>query len=951
MKNYILNLILLFFVSDVFGQNLYNNELYPREHILFDFNWKFALGHATDAGQDFNNGTGYFSYFAKTGYGDGAAAQNFDDRAWRVLDLPHDWCVELPIVNDGSHSHGFNAMGRNYPENSVGWYRKSFNISQDDFGKKISIEFEGVFRNSIVWINGFYLGTELSGYNSFEYDISDYLNYGGENVVAVRVDATMQEGWYYEGAGIYRHVYLNKVSPVHIGRNGTFVTTEINDTSADVKILTTIDNSTEKDELVVLKHTVIDAEGNQLVSIQKDDLALQAISKQDYLSSLEVVEPKLWSIESPNLYNVITELFIDDKLVDKYKTTFGMRSVRFDANKGFFLNGEHIKIVGANNHKDHAGVGTAMPDALIEWRIKQMKEMGANGIRTSHDPPSPAFLNACDRLGMLVLAETRLSGSNSYHLDQLESFMKRDRNHPSIVLWSLGNEEWAIEGNEKGARITQTMQKFAQKLDTTRAFTVAVSGGWDNGTGTVAEVMGYNYIVQGDIDVHHKKFPWQPSIGTEETTTRGTRGVYVTDDAKCHLRPTNTDPSKPGCEFGWNFYNEREFLSGIFYWTGFDYRGEPTPYTWPAVTSQFGILDLCGFPKDIFYYLQSWWQDDPVMHIWSHWNWPGDEGEEKTLTVYSNCEEVELFLNKKSLGKKTMPRNGHLEWTVKYVPGMLVAQGYNKGKKSVLQKVETAEEPKGLQLISDRSKISADNMDVAVITVQVNDKKNRLVPTANVDLTLEIEGPGKIIGVGNGNPSSHEPDRYFETITIAKIENLKELPVDNLENRIEVKPEIETSTWKKAFDDGSKPWDAYEDTLLVVRGTFQISDLSDEMTVNLFTKSIMENQSIYVNGVLIKANITRGSQDQSFELDHAILNKGENTYALTGQRFKKRHRWDEPNTDPGLVQLIEPARNWKRKTFNGLTQVIVQSTDEPGEITLKVKSHEATEAEIKVGTN
>lgn len=950
MKKQLFSIALIFCVASLFGQEFKKIDLHPREHILFDFEWKFALGHAYDAAQDFNNGTGYFSFFAKTGYGDGAAAANFDDRAWRILDLPHDWCVELPFANDGRHSHGFKALGRNHPENSVGWYRKSFFIPEDDFGKIISIEFEGVFRNSIVWVNGFYLGTELSGYNSFEYNITDYLNYGGENVVAVRVDATMQEGWYYEGAGIYRHVYLNKVNPLHVDRNGTFVTTEIKKNSADVNILTTIENTTDKNKNFVLKHTILDAQGKSVNLVQNSDLSIEGVASQDYMSSVEIPNPALWSIETPNLYHVITEVILADQVVDKYKTTFGILSIRFHPDKGFFLNGKHVKMVGVNNHKDHAGVGTAMPDALIEWRIKKMKEMGANTIRTAHDPPSPAFMDACDRLGMLVINENRLTGSNQYHFNQLESFMKRDRNHPSNVLWSLGNEEWAVEGNEKGVNITQSMQKFANKLDTTRAFTTAISGGWDNGTGKVVEVMGYNYIDHGDIDEHHKKFPWQPGIGTEETNTCGTRGIYVTDDAKCHLQPSKTDPAKPGTEFGWKFYNDREFLAGICYWTGFDYRGEPTPYTWPAVISQFGIVDLCGFPKDIYYYLKSWWQDEPVMHIWPHWNWPGDEGKEKTVTVYSNCEEVELFLNDKSLGKKVMPRNGHLEWKVNYNPGKLIAQGYNKGEKSISDQVETSGEHNVLEVTADHTEISANNMDASIITIQVNDNKNRIVPTANIDLSFQIKGPGKIIGVGNGNPSSHEPDRYFETITVHRITDLKELPVDNLKSRKEVKREVDATSWKKAFDDGTKSWDVYEDTLLVVRGSFDVPELSDKMTVNLFTKSIVENQSIYINGNLIAANIKWDDPNQNFELDHSILIEGENVYAVTGQRFKKRYRWDEPNTDPGLVQIIEPCQNWKRKTFNGLAQIIVQSTNDPGEIHLKVISDKTQDGEITINS-
>ncbi|MDD5186517.1 MAG: glycoside hydrolase family 2 TIM barrel-domain containing protein, partial [Paludibacter sp.] len=430
----------------------------------------------------------------------------------------------------------------------------------------------------------------------------------------------------------------------------------------------------------------------------------------------------------------------------------------------FFLNGKNVKILGTNDHQDHAGVGTAIPDALQEFRVKKLKEMGSNAIRTSHNPPTPELLDACDKLGMLVLDENRLMGINQEHFDLLELFMVRDRNHPSVILWSLGNEEWAIESNEKGARITKTMQEFAQKTDSSRAFTVAISGGWDNGSGKTARVMGYNYIVQGNIDEHHTKFPWQSGIGTEESNTIGTRGVYVDDKANGHMAASNRMPENVGTESGWKFYAARPFLSGLFFWTGFDYRGEANPLSWPAVNSQFGIIDLCGFPKDIFYYLKSWWGKEPVMHIMPHWNWKDHEGKNIKMTIYSNAEEVELTLNNKSLGKKRMEKNGHLEWEVIYKSGTLVAKGFTNGKLIISERMETTDEPSKVGLSSDRIKLNADDEDVAVVTVQINDKKNRLVPTASDEVTFTLNGPGKIIGVGNGDPASHEAEQFSDTV-------------------------------------------------------------------------------------------------------------------------------------------------------------------------------------------
>jgi beta-galactosidase len=934
-------------VASVEGQT--QGQSSPREKLLMDVGWRFALGHAYDTKNDFDNGSGYFSYFAKTGYGDGAASQTFDDRGWRKLDVPHDWCVELPFDILGSFSHGYKAMGRNFPENSVGWYRKHLSIPESDLGKRIFIEFDGVFRNSIVWVNGFYLGTEHSGYAGFSYDISDYLNYGGDNVIAVRVDATMEEGWFYEGAGIYRHVWLTKVFPLHIIKDGTFITTDLKKNTALITTRTTVKNESRENAIFNIEESIIDSSGKTIASGSRKSLSLRAGNQEEYISRFKVVNPIVWSIDTPYLYKLKTVIRSGEKMVDNYETNIGVRTVRFNPNEGFFLNGKHLKILGTNDHQDHAGVGIAIPDALQEFRIKQLKDMGSNAIRTSHNPPSPELLDACDRLGMLVLDENRLMGVNEEHLDCLERFMKRDRNHPSVVLWSLGNEEWAIESNIKGARVGTTMQAFAQGIDSSRAFTAAISGGWDNGTGMVTQVMGYNYLLQGDIDEHHKKFPWQSGIGTEESNTGGTRGIYVSDDSKAHMAPRSRENA--GTEVGWKFYFARPFLAGLFYWTGFDYRGEMNPYDWPAISSQYGILDLCGFPKDIFYYLKSWWGKDPVLHIVPDWNWKGHEGQETKVTVYSNCEDVELFLNNKSLGKKEMPQNGHLEWMVQYEPGVLAARGY-KGDKEILEsKMDSSGNAAVIQLIPDRSIIKADGEDVSVITVRATDRNGVLVPNDSSKIIFSLDGPGKIIGVGNGDPSSHEADRYFETVKTSKIENLKELAVNNLNDRTETAAGFNDSTWKPALrSQRSDDWRAYVDTLLVIRGTFEITDLTDETEVNLFTKSIVENQSVYVNGHLLASNIKRDAPNQAYRLDHKIIKSGKNEYAVVGQRFRKKQQWDEPNTDPGLVQTISPSPQWKRSVFNGLAQVIIQSLKKPGELVLKATAEGLQQSVIKIQT-
>ncbi len=954
MSSFAITLIIYFVLipfNTTFSQdNLENTGSSPREHLLMDFGWCFALGNTVDAKKDFDNGTGYFSYFAKAGYGDGAAAENFDDRGWLRLDLPHDWCVELPFDSLVGYSHGFKAIGRSHPENSIGWYRKNFFISSSDLGKRISIEFEGVFRNSIVWVNGFYLGTENSGYTSFSYDITDYLNYGGENTVAVRVNATMEEGWFYEGAGIYRHVWLNKTSPLHIARYGTFVTSKLKNNNTVITTRTRVINESSERTTFDIEEKILDEKVMIISSGIKKHLVLNPGDKKEYFSNYDVVNPELWSIENPCLHKLETVIRSEGKIADVYETTFGIRTVRFDPNEGFFLNGKRVELKGTNEHQDIAGVGTALPDALQDFRIKKLKEMGSNAIRTSHNPPTPELLDACDRLGMLILDENRLMGTNKEHLACLASLIKRDRNHPSVILWSLGNEEWAIEGNIKGARIASRMQDFAKRLDSSRAFTAACSGGWDNGIGMVTQVMGYNYMVQGNIDEHHSKFPWQAGVGTEETNTRCTRGIYITDRLKGFLAPTNRMPENVGTESGWKFYSARKFLAGLFYWTGFDYRGEPHPFGWPQVSSQSGLLDLCGFPKDTYYYLKSWWGDKPVLHVATHWNWKNEVGKAIKVIVYSNCEQVELFLNNKSLGKKTMPVNGHLEWNVKYHPGVLLAVGYNNGKKIVTSNVQTTREPFAIQSTADRYEINADGQDVSVITIQVNDADGRMVPNAVNEIYFSVTGPGKIIGVGNGNPSSHEPDRYHEIIKISKIKNLKELPVENLINRPEVAKGFNDSSWKPAFQNQDEDWRLYKDSLIVIRGTFSLPEITKDAEVNLYTKSITEIQSVNVNGHIIAADIKRDDPNQSFTLNHNIVSQGRNEYAITGKRFRKKNQWDVPNTDPGQVQVIYPAKQWKRKVFNGLAQVLIQSAKQQGEILLTSESPGIKSSVIKIQT-
>lgn len=938
---YILFALLL--VVQIYAQN-------TREHWLMDFDWKFCYGHSNSFEKDFFNGTAYFSYFAKTGYGDGPAAAEFDDRAWRNLHLPHDWAVEQNFSGNASHSHGYKTVGWKYPENSVGWYRKSFFIPETDLGKRISIQFDGVFRNSVVWINGFYVGHEQSGYIGFEYDISDYLNYNGNNIIAVRVDASIEEGWFYEGAGIYRHVWLNKKLPLHVDQYGIFASSEVNGQNVIITVRSTIINDGKNIEKFKIVHTLIEPDGNEVASGSIEGLSLHPTIANEYFCSLQFSNPKLWSPNSPYLYKIKTNIYSEESLVDEYETKIGVRTLHFDTNNGFFLNGKPLKIVGSNNHQNHAGVGTAIPDALLEFRIQRLKDMGSNAYRCAHYPPSPELLDVCDRLGILVLDENRLMGINNEHFDLLKRMIMRDRNHPSVIAWSIGNEEWAIESNIKGARITETMQRFARTLDSTRMFTVAVSGGCGKGSSQTIELMGFNYLAQCDIDEYHKLYPDQPKWGTEETSGCGTRGIYEDNFDIGHMAQFDRS-SGVSIERGWKFYDERPWLAGLFYWTGFDYKGEPNPRSWPAVSSQFGIIDACGFPKDAFYYLKSWWGNEPVLHIFPHWNWSGKEGSEMKVWVYSNADEVELFLNKKSLGRKLMPKNGHIEWEVIYVPGTLLAKGFKNGKEIIKNQVQTTGAAASIDLVPNKYSLKADGEDLVVVTVEVKDLKGLTVPVANDEIVFSIEGPGRIIGVGNGNPGSHEPDKFFETVKSIKIDQLNELVLKNISDWPEINKKASGNDWKPAFQSNrNDDWQAYTDSLLAVRGYFEVPELTDQVIINLFSKEILENQVIYINGIELGTSIKHNDPKQLSKLDHTILKPGKNEYVVVGKRFRKKYEWDNPNTDPGLIQMIIPAGQWKRMVFNGLAQVIVQSDKQAGEIILKASGKGLTSKSLKITT-
>ena len=764
-----------------------------RERISFNHDWQFAFGNASSPAKDFGCGTEYFNYFTKAAsiHNEGPYTPKFDSSDWKYVDLPHDWVVDLPYAPEASHSHGYKTVGFKYPETSVGWYRKAFTVPAEDYGKHIWLQFDGIFRDAQVWVNGFYLGHEPSGYATQTYDISEYLNYGGENIVCVRADATLEEGWFYEGAGIYRHVWLNKASKLNVAPFGTFVYSEFAvpytlrgnagpDLSlASLHIETTVQNMGAAAESYSLKHILKDADGQVAGECTSDGSLILAKDSHKTLAVIPVENPHLWSCEDPYLYTLVTEVYAGDTLVDSYETVTGIRHIEFDNDRGFLLNGDVVKLKGVNMHQDHAGVGAGIPDGLQEWRLLQLKKFGCNAYRSSHNPMTPALLDICDRLGILVIEENRLTGVNREHIDLLERMIRRDRNHPSVILWSVGNEEWGLEWNELGTRIAESMREYCHRFDPTRLMTVASSSGPN--ILLPADVAGYNYILQNPAEEHRANYPERRALGSEETTGCGTRGVYF-DEGNGSMVSLNRFKHGPdslyNCiERGWKFYADRDYLAGLFYWTGFDYRGEPNPLAFPATGSEFGILDYCGFPKDEAFYLKSWWTDEPVLHILPHWNLEGHEGEKVSVWVYSNCDEVQLIVNGKKLGRKKMPVNGHLEWDAVYKPGYVRAIGYKDGRKIMDKRVETVSE--AVEAVWTYETVG----DITVASVEMRDAKGRFVPTADVQLEFTAPEGCRILGWGNGDPAfqhDERPENGDSTINVQTFNGLAQVILQNI---------------------------------------------------------------------------------------------------------------------------------------------------------------------------
>lgn len=736
-----------------------------RTRTNFNKNWKFFLGDEP-----------------------GAKSQAYSDLKWRKLNLPHDWSIEGKF----DEKNPAKPEGGGLPT-GIGWYRKEFTAPADFQNRVISIEFDGVYKNSEVWINGKYLGKRPYGYSSFSYEISKFLK-SGKNILAVKVDNSAQpDSRWYSGSGIYRNVWLTSTAKTAVSKWGTFITA---DQSGKVELQIQVLNKTLKIQTVAVTNTIYNAEGKVISA------TVQQALKIDTLGSLinrilEVKNPILWSVKNPYQYKLVTQISQNGKIIDKYETRFGIRSFNFDAEKGFSLNGKPTKILGVCLHHDLGALGAAVNVRAMERQLEIMKEMGVNAIRTAHNPPAPEFLDLCDKMGLLVMDEAfdmwaKKKTKNDYHLNfpewhkrDLEDMIKRDRNHPSIILWSIGNEI-REQFDSTGIAITKELVGIVKNLDTSRPVISAL-------TETDAKK---NFIYQANaLDVYglnynHKKYadfpknyPGVKFLATETTSALETRGFYDTadtirrwpKDGKTKFTEGNKEWSASSYdnvsaywgsthEETWKEAKKYDHVSGLFVWTGFDYLGEPLPYPWPARSSYFGIVDLAGFPKDSYYMYQSEWTNKPVLHILPHWNLPaGQEGLESGKSVevwayYNNADEVELYLNGKSLGKKSKKDDDlHVLWNVNFEPGTLKAVSRKNGKEVLVKEVKTAGAAAKIELIADRKNIKADGSDLSFVTVRVLDAAGNLVPNADHLVNFKVEGDGFIAGVDNGFQASLEP--------------------------------------------------------------------------------------------------------------------------------------------------------------------------------------------------
>lgn len=713
-----------------------------------DRHWRFTCTPQSVLPRMLNHETTYA--FSKGNGAQGPATLNFDDGAWEEVVLPHDWQHATPFDLTGISSHGYHPAG-------VCWYRRTFLLEPGDAEREIQLVFDGVSGVSDIYFNGAKLLHNESCYNGFSLSLTDFANFGATpNVVAVRVDKTVWEGWWYEGCGINRHVWLIKRPRLHTVKDGLWIKPWMNGDGAwraDCEI--TLHNASTQEARGLLRATVLDADGECCASAELP-VSLSAYGEEAYHLRFAFAQPNLWDLDSPYLYTLRVGLE-GPQGTDISETRFGLRTIRVDADTGFYLNGRPVKLLGTCNHQDHAGVGAAIPRDLWRYRLGLLKEMGSNAYRCSHNPPPPELLDLCDEMGILVMDENRCYSTAEDPLRLLRSMVRRDRNHPSVVMYSLFNEE-PMQGTPKGKRLALHQLAELQKLDDTRPVLGAFNGGFfeESGAGCCLDVTGINYFLDS-FDAFHQRFPHQPIVSSETASAFATRGQYETNP-EAQLFGNFDEDCAPWGETAREAnlaVLSRPYVMGLFVWTGLDYRGEPTPYEWPSVSSHFGIMDTCGFPKDVYYLYQAFWRDDPRLHLLPHWNHTA--GKRVRVMAYTNCDEVELFLNGRTLGRQLNDLAHPPEWEVAFEPGTLSATGYRGGACVAADERRTTGAPDRFALSSPMPCLYPDTDSVAAVTVMAEDAEGRECPTARNRAAIAVVG-GVLLGVGNGDPNCHDPD-------------------------------------------------------------------------------------------------------------------------------------------------------------------------------------------------
>ncbi|MBR5315078.1 MAG: DUF4982 domain-containing protein [Clostridia bacterium] len=726
---------------------------FERKHLNMDLGWRFLLDKGESDGEVKKSHSDVYNA-RKAGRTTSPANPNlFDDSMWEKIDLPHDYMREADFSPDAMGSHGYRVY-------SNGWYRKTFSVDPSWKGKHAMLVFDGIATTSLIFLNGSLIERSFSGYSEIAIDVSDRLYYDRINTLAVYTRGDEIEGWWYEGAGIYRHSHLYIKDTYHIAHNGIWakpVLCENTENDWVVELETTLENTDYEEANGHIRAFIFD--GDTLISeAAGEETVCVSDGKTVANVKMSVNNPERWDIDSPKLYTLKVQLLRENDIIDEDSVRIGFRTIRMDANKGFFLNEKPVKILGTCNHQDHAGVGVAIPDSIQYYRIRRLKEMGCNAYRSAHNPPTKEVLDACDEYGMIFMDENRIFESSSEIIHQMETLVRRDRNHPCLVFYSLFNEE-PLQNTPEGLAIYKKLKSRAKKLDDTRFFTGGLNDAAHTiGAGMAMDVLGFNYAIQR-IPLMHKQFPDTPIIGTENCSATTTRGCYVSDRENAQIL-NNYDEEIVSwghtVRTNWKFVFENDFMSGAFDWTGFDYRGEPSPFVWPSVSSQFGIMDTCGFAKDSYYFHQAIFKKEPMMHLMPHWNWK--DGETVRVMTVTNCDEAELFLNSVSLGRQKSDPFVQCEWQVEFQAGKISAIGYLNGRAVAWDEHQTAGKGVGIKLEADRIDINNAGQDTVPVRVSVVDEYGIEVPTASNMINFEIIGDGIIAGVGNGDPNSHEPD-------------------------------------------------------------------------------------------------------------------------------------------------------------------------------------------------